>query len=134
MREQEENLDMFGMEGLSLDDVDSLLDEDESERWPEAVRQMYDLFKYELKKAGADETIAINLISATCQTFGGMQFYLGRGKALERHLRDLKIWHEFDGKNVQELIQKYGASYSQVYRVLAKMRKREVKKRQPDLF
>jgi len=131
---QEENLDMFGMEGVTLDDVDSLLDEEEEERWPEAVRQMYDLFKHELEKAGVDDSIAINLISATCQNFGGMQFYLGRGKSLERHLRNLKIWNDFNGNNVPELIKKYDASYSQVYRVIKKMRQRELNKRQPQLF
>ncbi|NOI14817.1 Mor transcription activator family protein [Vibrio hepatarius] len=134
MSKAEQNLEMFGMEELSMDDVDSILVEEEAERWPEAVRQMYDVFKAELKKAGADESIAINLISATCQNFGGMQFYLGRGTALERHLRNLRIWHDFNGNNVPELIKKYDVSYSQVYRLIAKMRSREVKKRQPDLF
>ncbi len=134
MSKPEENLDMFGVSELSMDDVDSILTEEETERWPEAVRQMYDVFKEELRKAGVDEGIAINLISATCQNFGGMQFYLGRGTALERHLRNLRIWHDFTGDNVPELIKKYDVSYSQVYRLIAMMRKREHKSRQPSLF
>ncbi|ELE2164749.1 transcriptional regulator [Vibrio fluvialis] len=137
MSDREENLDMFGVENIQLSELDkyaSELENDESERWPEAVRQMYDIFREELKKAGADESIAIRLISATCQNFGGMQFYLGRGDALKRHIRDLQIWHDFTGNNVDEIIKKYNVGYSQVYRIIARMRQREIKRNQPSLF
>ncbi len=134
MSKQEESLNLFGVSELSMDDVDSILTEEETERWPEVVRHMYDVFKEELRKAGVDEGIAINLISATCQNFGGMQNYLGSGAALQRQLRNLRIWHDFTGDNVPELIRKYDVSYSQVYRIIAMMRKRERKSRQPSLF
>ncbi len=129
MNNSKDSQPIFGVENLSKDDVNSLTDAQELERWPEAVRQIYDLFKFELNKAGADEAIAINLISSLCHSFGGMQFYLGRGKALERLLRDIQIWNDFDGKNVPHLIEKYNVSYSQVYRIISRMRARTADKK-----
>ncbi|EJL6577386.1 transcriptional regulator [Vibrio cholerae] len=137
MSDREENLDMFGVGNLSLSDLDKYaeeLDEEESSIWPENVKMMYELLRDELQKAGADESIALALISAICYRFGGMQFYFGRGDALKAYLRNLQIWNDFTGDNVQELIEKYDMSYSAVYRILAKMRKREIQRRQPDLF
>ncbi|EGR4076007.1 transcriptional regulator [Vibrio cholerae] len=137
MSDREENLDMFGIENLSLSELDKYadaLDDEESSRWPENARMMYELLRDELKKSGADERIALSMISAICHQFGGMQFYLGRGDSLKAYLRNLQIWHDFTGNNVDELIKKYDIGYSAVYRILAKMRKREIKRRQPDLF
>ncbi|MGD8111489.1 Mor transcription activator family protein [Vibrio sp. TRT 17S01] len=129
MNNPKEKEAIFGVENPSKEDVNSLTDAQELERWPEAVRQIYDLFKFELNKAGVDEALAITLVSSLCHSFGGMQFYLGRGKALERLLRDIKIWNDFDGKNVPHLIEKYNVSYSQVYRVISRMRARAAEKK-----
>lgn len=90
---------------------------------------MYDLFKYELNSAGVDEKLALKLASAMCHHFGGMQVYLGRGKELQRLLRDLQIWNDFNGKNIHELIEKYDICYSQIYRIISRMRAREASKK-----
>ncbi|MBS0044526.1 transcriptional regulator [Shewanella sp. M16] len=130
----EENCDWVGFDSLSLDDIDRMADDDESYRWPETMRDIYDLFKCELTKQDIDPKIAIPLLHRLCREFGGLQMYLPRGHLLEIEMMNLSIWHEFNGKNVEDLARKYNKSMQHIYRVIAKMRKREMKTRQPDLF
>ncbi|MBY8217234.1 transcriptional regulator [Vibrio fluvialis] len=120
---------IFGVDNVSEKVANTLVSEESTKRWPEAVRQMYDLFKYELNSAGVDEKLALKLASAMCHHFGGMQVYLGRGKELQRLLRDLQIWNDFNGKNIHELIEKYDICYSQIYRIISRMRAREASKK-----
>jgi len=127
-------VDCFGFDNVSLESIEQLEQEDEAHRWPEAMRQIYDILKHELNKAEQDETVALLQLSAICDAFGGMQFYLPRGHRLEKELKHLRIWQEFNGNNVQELSQKYKLSMQQIYRVLATMRKHETNKRQAPLF
>ncbi|MGO2235550.1 MAG: Mor transcription activator family protein [Marinomonas sp.] len=128
----ETTIDAFGFNNVSIDAIEHI--DDENCRWPEAMRQIYDILKHELNKADQDETVALLQLSAICDAFGGMQFYLPRGHRLEKELKHLRIWNEFNGHNVQELCQKYKLSMQQIYRVIANMRQRETNKRQAQLF
>ena len=128
----ETTVDAFGFDNVSIDSIEQL--DEETHRWPEAMRQIYDILKHELAEADQDSSIALRQLSAICDAFGGMQFYLPRGHRLEKELKHLKIWNEFNGKNVQELSQKYKLSMQQIYRVIAVMRQHETNKRQAQLF
>lgn len=130
----EDNGDLFGYANVSLDEVDKLAEDEEAQRWPEAMRQIYAMFKDELVKSGVDSRLAIILLNRICKEFGGVQLYLPRGRQLESEIMNLSIWHEFKGDNVEELSRKYDKSMQHIYRVVAKMRKREIKNRQPNLF
>ena len=130
----EDNGDLFGYANVSLDEVDKLAEDEEAQRWPEAMRQIYAMFKDELVKGGVDSRLAIILLNRICKEFGGVQLYLPRGRLLESEIMNLSIWHEFKGDNVEELSRKYDKSMQHIYRVVAKMRKREIKNRQPNLF
>lgn len=129
-----ENGDLFGYANVSLEEVEKLADNEEAQRWPEAMRQIYAMFKDELVKSEADPKLAVILLNRICKEFGGVQLYLPRGRQLESEIMNLSIWHEFKGDNVEELSRKYDKSMQHIYRVVAKMRKREIKNRQPDLF
>ncbi|HEG4440071.1 Mor transcription activator family protein [Vibrio gazogenes] len=131
--DKEDNLELFGYGEVNLDEVAKIVDDEES-RWPEAMRQLYSMFRDELEKAGADQRLSISLLNRICREFGGVQLYLPRGRQLESEIQNLLIWHEFTGNNVEQLSRKYDKSMQHIYRVIAKMRHREVKKRQPDLF
>lgn len=126
--------DLFGYDNVSLEDIERIADDEENQRWPEAMRQIYAMFKDELEKHGADSKIAIPMLNRICREFGGVQLYLPRGRQLESEIMNLAIWQEFKGDNVEELSRKYDKSMQHIYRVVAKMRRREVKNRQPDLF
>lgn len=130
----EENGDFFGFDNVSLEDVERLAEDEESQRWPIAMRQIYSLFKRDLEKHHVDTKIAITLLNSICKEFGGVQFYLPRGRQLEAEIQNLSIWHEFKGDNVEELARKYDKSMQHIWRVIAKMRAREIKNRQPELF
>ncbi|MFN1515296.1 Mor transcription activator family protein [Vibrio owensii] len=130
----EDNGDLFGYANVSLDEVDKLAEDEEAQRWPEAMRQIYAMFKDELVKSDVDARLAIILLNRICKEFGGVQLYLPRGRQLESEIMNLSIWHEFKGDNVEELSRKYDKSMQHIYRVVAKMRKREIKNRQPNLF
>ncbi|MBO2589347.1 Mor transcription activator family protein [Shewanella algae] len=129
-----DNSDLFGYDNVSLEDIERIADGEDSQRWPEAMRQIYAMFKHELEQHGADSKIAIPMLNRICREFGGVQLYLPRGRQLEAEIMNLSIWHEFTGDNVEALSRKYDKSMQHIYRVIAKMRKREVKNRQPDLF
>ncbi|AWX98694.1 transcriptional regulator [Marinomonas primoryensis] len=128
----ETTIDAFGYSNVSIDTIEHI--DDENCRWPEAMRQIYDILKHELDKTEKDSSIALRQLSAICDAFGGMQFYLPRGHRLEKELKHLRIWNEFNGHNVQELCQKYKLSMQQIYRVIANMRQHETNKRQAQLF
>ncbi|ELB2040600.1 Mor transcription activator family protein [Vibrio parahaemolyticus] len=130
----EDNGDLFGYANISLDEVDKLASDEESQRWPEAMRQMYAMFKDELDRSDVDTRLAIVLLNRICKEFGGVQLYLPRGRHLESEIMNLSIWHEFTGNNVEELSRKYDKSMQHIYRVIAKMRSREIRNRQPNLF
>ncbi|MFP3345359.1 Mor transcription activator family protein, partial [Halomonas sp. SIMBA_159] len=62
------------------------------------------------------------------------QVYLPRGDRLRLQIRDMKIWNEFNGRNVKTLARKYDVTEKTIYEVCAKIRKLEIANRQPDLF
>lgn len=131
-QEKEHNLDMIGFDDIS---IEAIKDFDAADcRWPEILRQLYDVLKHELAQSGVGDEVAIRQLSNICNTFGGMQFYLPRGRQLEGEIKSIHIWQDFNGDNVAELSRKYDVSMQHIYRVIAKMRNREVKKRQHDLF
>ena len=128
----ESTIDCFGFDNVSIENIEKL--DDEAHRWPEAMRQIYDILKHELDNVGQDSAVALRQLSAICDAFGGMQFYLPRGHRLEKELKHLKVWQEFNGNNVQELSQKYKLSMQQIYRIIAVMRKHDTNKRQAQLL
>lgn len=127
MKESDDNLDMFGFENVDLNAVESAIEDDE--KGPDYLRQIYALFKKEL-----DQESALRLLSSFCQNFGGFPVYVPKGRRLSSELKKIRIWHDFNGNNVDELARKYDVSVYHVYHVLKQMRQIEHEKRQPKLF
>ncbi len=118
MIKAEQNLEMFGFDELSLQDIEQVGESDISH--PAVMMRMYDSLKSVLKEHGEDTSIAISQLKAICETFGGIQIYLSSTK---RQLRAIKIQRDFDGKNINELAKEHGISTNWVYAILKKMRK-----------
>ncbi|ELO1827803.1 positive regulator of late transcription [Vibrio cholerae] len=132
---QEENFDMFGFDGVSLADIDKLLDDEESKvRWPEMMLTIFESLKDECSKLGLDERVALVMLARLCKDTGGMQYYFPKGEQLEDQLRWMYIWRDFDGKNILELSRKYKVSTQNIYSSIRRMRKLELKSRQHALF
>ncbi len=132
---EEVNLDMFGFKGVSLDDLDRLLpDEETKARWPEMMLTIYESLRDEFNNLNLDERYALIMLARLCKDTGGLQYYFPKGDQLEHQLKCMYIWRDFDGKNVPDLAIKYDTSTQNIYTAIRKMRALEVKKRQPPLF
>lgn len=66
------------------------------------MRQIYDILKHELDNVGQDSAVALCQLSAICDAFGGMQFYLPRGHmnvcpaVMENHVESVNAAYEQD--------------------------------------
>ncbi|WP_345859297.1 Mor transcription activator family protein [Shewanella algae] len=119
---------------LTERDLELIVLPEEDAKWPQTLREAYELMKHELTEHDKDPRLALDLIRAMSRHFGGQQIYFPRGVQLDAHLRDIQIWELFDGKNVQELVRQFGVSHQTVYKAIARMRDLEKRKRQPELF
>ncbi|MEZ8102128.1 Mor transcription activator family protein [Vibrio bivalvicida] len=132
----EQNFDLFGYENVTVEDIKKLQPSDHfgRSRWPELMLTVHELLKDELSKANVDENLALVLVARLCKDTGGTQYYFPSGDHLKHQLRNMFIWRDFNGQNVQELSLKYKLSTQKVYDALRDMRKIEVHTRQHNLF
>ncbi|WP_042099550.1 Mor transcription activator family protein [Escherichia coli] len=129
MKEQ----DLF--EDLRDDSVlEYLHDYQENTAYPALLSELNALLRKELARIGADPAHSLELVVAICRHIGGMQVYVPRGNILENLVRDMRIWRDFNGHNIPELVQCYGVTYKTVYKAIKRMRRLERNKYQPDLF
>lgn len=128
--------DMFSNDALDpalLDHLSHL--PEEAHAWPTILLELHGVILERLKKRGIDAPeLALETVLDIGEYMGGMQVYLPRGDRLRLQIRDMKIWNEFNGRNVKTLARKYDVTEKTIYEVCAKMRKLEIAKRQPDLF
>lgn len=128
------------MNGELFDDVrdDSILDhiddEIEGARFPSLLSELNALLRVELERLGYEPKHSIELVAAISSKIGGMQVYFPRGQVLEYLVRDMRIWRDFTGDNVPELVERYHVTYKTVYKAIKRMRRLEQSKYQPDLF
>lgn len=106
----------------------------ESRRFPALLSELNALLRHELARLGYDPRHSIELVAAISSKMGGIQVYLPRGQALEFLIRDMRIWRDFTGNNVPELVERYRVTYKTVYKAIKRMRRLESRKYQPDLF
>lgn len=124
------------MNGELFDDVrdDSILDhiddEIEGARFPSLLSELNALLRVELERLGYDPKHSIELVAAISGKIGGMQVYFPRGQVLEYLVRDMRIWRDFTGNNVEELVERYHVTYKTVYKAIKRMRRQEMNKRQ----
>lgn len=114
-----------------LDHVDEQM---ESSRFPSLLAELNALLRHELERLGADPKHSIELVAAISGKIGGMQVYFPRGQSLEFLIRDMKIWRDFTGRNVPELVERYHVTYKTVYKAIKRMRRLEHRKHQMPLF
>lgn len=124
--------DLFGdvRDDSILDHID---DEMESSRFPSLLAELNALLRVELGRLGYDPKHSIELVAAISGKIGGMQVYFPRGQVLEQLVRDMRIWRDFTGDNVQELVERYHVTYKTVYKAIKRMRRLELSKRQYSL-
>lgn len=124
--------DLFGdvQDDSILDHID---DEMESSRFPSLLAELNALLRKELERLGYDPRHSIELVAAISSKIGGMQIYFPRGQVLEQLIRDMRIWRDFKGNNIPELVERYQVTYKTVYKAIRRMRRLELSKRQYSL-
>lgn len=110
--------------------LEHLDDEIESTRFPALLSELNALLRKELERLGYDPLHSIELVVAISSKIGGMQVYFPRGQVLEQLVRDMRIWRDFKGDNVAELVERYHVTYKTVYKAIKRMRRLETNKRQ----
>ncbi|HHG0446549.1 TPA: Mor transcription activator family protein [Citrobacter freundii] len=127
------NNDLFGdvRDDSILDHID---DEIEGSRFPSLLSELNALLRVELERLGYEPKHSIELVAAISNKIGGMQVYFPRGQVLEQLVRDMRIWRDFTGDNVAELVERYHVTYKTVYKAIKRMRRLEHQKHQSPLF
>lgn len=105
---------------------------------PELISHLYSKIKVEGQAANLDEQTVQQLASKVAMSiahdFGGEVLYIPKGLLLPLTKRDLQIWQSFNGNNHNELARKFNVSVQWVYKIVKRVQKEEVAKRQIDLF
>lgn len=136
MTDSQDNLDM-GFE-IPDDALERLEDPELLKRWPQGLTDMLTVIESDYVRKGAEADKARHLafiaVRALSQYAGGRSFYIPKGEALDRALRDREIWERFDGSNVSQLAQRYQRTEVQIYAILSEQRKLARRRVQPALF
>ncbi len=109
-------------------------DSQEKSAFPALLAELNALLRQQLARIGADPAHSLELVVAICNHIGGIQVYVPKGKILEELIRDMRIWRDFDGKNIQELVMRHRVTYKTVYKAIKRMRRLEREKYQMQLF
>ena len=113
-------------------------------RWPRQMAELTDLMCDEIERAGQvapreARRLAGRLMARIAVEFGGSALYLPKADALDRILRDARIWADFDGTvdgphGVKVLARREGITTIHCYRILAVQRGLHRRSVQRDLF
>lgn len=78
--------------------------------------------------------IGIDIAQRIAQNWGGEVIYIPRNLLMALNERDMKIYNEFNGNNHRELARKYGVSMQWVYKIVKRIHKDEIARRQISMF
>lgn len=138
----EKELELLGEESFSADLLEHLpaITDEAKRKWPKDLVALLDIYHSSLDRlgyAGDDSTrIAHTLISELAVYCGGRYIYLPKGDALEKAIRDVRLFADWrDNQHTPEmLVSKYKISLQHVYRIINEQRKYHLNKIQPCLF
>lgn len=126
-----------------IDDINELLDRVGEEHlpsgtWPRTLAELFDVLLAEMGRLGKSEKEAARIarasVIAIAHNLGGRAIYLPRGESVRRAIRDARMWHEHDGRNTQELAERYHLSIRQVYQILSEQKALRMDRKQSQLF
>lgn len=116
---------------------------EQSHRWPDQLAGLTDIIADALAERArplplSDRRVAARVVKRLADKFGGTTFYWPKSDSLQRILRDLKIWSEFDGTvdghhGIHALSRQYHLSPMRIYQILKCERARHREELQPTL-
>ena len=75
-----------------------------------------------------DDATAEAIVSTMSKMYGGCPIYIRKNDG-QNSERNAEIYRQFNGKNSTDLCRKFGLSYQQIYKIIAKERKKNEPKR-----
>ena len=140
MTKQEQQTELFGSNVEELQAcLSKLTPEDAAEvrkRWPSNLQSLALLIESELAKANVSnaQLVGESITMAIGHYFGGRDVYIPTDQRLKAALRDIQIWQEFNGQNMEALAIKFGLTQRRVAEIIQRQRSVELQRRQRSLF
>ena len=141
--QQDNQLDLLATNAAELEQalaaLSELKDDERSDfihRWPSTLQSLSALMQVTLKKHGVSnaDRISEDLATGLSLYFGGRDMYIPNGESLKKALRDIKIWNEFKGNNLEQLSREYGLTERRISEIIAEQRAVLVARKQRRLF
>ncbi|MDI5877279.1 Mor transcription activator family protein [Shewanella xiamenensis] len=141
--QQDNQLDLLSTNAAELEQalaaLSELKDDERSDfihRWPSTLQSLSALMQVTLKKHGISnaDRISEDLATGLSLYFGGRDMYIPNGESLKKALRDIKIWNEFKGNNLEQLSRDYGLTERRISEIVAEQRAAFVARKQRRLF
>lgn len=85
--------------------------------------------RFALPKTEATE-LARNMAHDLCAEHGGSFMYVPKDMSYELSQRDMDIFTEFNGRNLHQLVKKYGVTHTRIYQIVAQVKKAQLELRQ----
>ncbi|OZS45289.1 Mor transcription activator family protein [Photobacterium sanguinicancri] len=120
---------------LLINSVTEIADDNVRKRWPSTLQSLSEVLNSELKRAKVDEPhLADKLTIALGHYFGGRDIYIPNGSKLKSALRNISIWREYNGRNIEQLANHHKLTERQITEIIREQRQAELKRRQRELF
>lgn len=124
-----------GLTGLP---EDNLIDQQNSDKWPQLLAHMVAVAEAAIAKAGATDDQATQFAVAAVleigNSIGGRMQYIPRGDRLATALKHAQAWRMWKGNNIEEIMAFLNVTQIRAYAVIAEQRKLFKAKIQPQLF
>ncbi|MCL1162482.1 transcriptional regulator [Shewanella chilikensis] len=94
------------------------------QRWPSTLQSLCELMRVTLEGHAISNSVQISeALATTISTYlGGRDIYIPNGDRLKDALRDIRIWREFKGNNLEQLSRDYGLTERRVSQIIAEQR------------
>ncbi|WP_299494930.1 Mor transcription activator family protein [uncultured Shewanella sp.] len=105
-------------------------------RWPSTLQSLCELMRVTLEGYKVTNALMLSEALATSLStyLGGRDVYIPNGERLKDALRDIQIWREFRGNNLELLSRSYGLTERRVSQIIAEQRAAFVARKQRKLF
>ena len=106
------------------------------QRWPSTLQSLCELMRVTLEGHAISNSVQISeALATTLSTYlGGRDIYIPNGDRLKDALRDIRIWREFKGNNLEQLSRKYGLTERRISQIITEQRAAFVARKQRRLF
>lgn len=123
----------------ALETIQTLKPDERSDfikRWPSTLQSLCELMRITLESRAISNSVQISEeLATTLSTYlGGRDLYIPNGERLKDALRDIRIWREFKGNNLEQLSRDYGLTERRVSQIIAEQRAAFVARKQRRLF